>query len=92
MNLSEIETQVQVIVNKALPPKLREAGQWEDKTLPQLEIDSLAFADITFNLEDAFKVEIPLENLDPALQSLPARQVCRALAEAIQGLLQPVNA
>lgn len=92
MNIADIESQVQSIVSKALPPKLREAGSWEDKTLPQLEIDSLSFADITFNLEDAFKVEIPLENLDPALQKMPAAQVCRALAEVIQGLMQPVSA
>ena len=88
MDINSIESKVQDVIGKSAPPALRADGQWQNKSLPQLEIDSLAFAEITFSLEEAFDIEIPLENLDPKMTTMTAGQACRSLAEVIQGLVE----
>lgn len=88
MDIHSIEAKVQEIIGKSAPPALRADGQWRDKSLPQLDIDSLAFAEINFSLEEAFDIEIPMENLDPKMTEMTAGEACRSLAGVIQTLLE----
>jgi acyl carrier protein len=87
MKLTDINEQIVTAINLQLPRSERGNEQWKDKTLADLQVDSLAMAEIVFNIEDAFGIEIDFGTLDPGLTKMKAIDACQTIAVGIQPLI-----
>ncbi len=87
MTPDEVKARVVSTIDAHVPKPDRKNGVWKQKTLPDLQVDSLAMAEIVFDLEEAFGVDIEWQAIDAGLMKLQAMDACEALAGYIHPLV-----
>jgi acyl carrier protein len=80
MQVPVFETIVEVLVKKfeVEPEKIQSESKLED-----LGLDSLALMEFIFALEDAFKLRIPEDQLDPTQSGITLHQLSNIIQEAL---------